>query len=155
MTLCNIFLVSSITDQREGRAILSIWIFATLTVFLKGKEREPRKSSMFQASVFLVFTWDFFLGEGRLFARESFIQEWMAIILITSRKHVQTLANNWKFGWHWNETKWMNSCLVNNDVHSCVDKAENSFGDVSNKVVADFGCGCGTLGIAAALLGAE
>ncbi|KAK4791671.1 hypothetical protein SAY86_032084 [Trapa natans] len=33
--------------------------------------------------------------------------------------------------------------------------AENSFGDVSGKVVADFGCGCGTLGIAAALLGAE
>ncbi|XP_030541737.1 rRNA N6-adenosine-methyltransferase METTL5 [Rhodamnia argentea] len=33
--------------------------------------------------------------------------------------------------------------------------AENSFGDVSERVVADFGCGCGTLGIAAALLGAE
>ncbi|WCJ42516.1 rRNA N6-adenosine-methyltransferase METTL5 [Euphorbia peplus] len=33
--------------------------------------------------------------------------------------------------------------------------AENSFGDVSSKVVADFGCGCGTLGAAAALLGAE
>ncbi|KAF9613426.1 hypothetical protein IFM89_008256 [Coptis chinensis] len=33
--------------------------------------------------------------------------------------------------------------------------AENSFGDVSGKVVADFGCGCGTLGIAAALLDAE
>ncbi|CAO2841911.1 unnamed protein product [Amaranthus hypochondriacus] len=33
--------------------------------------------------------------------------------------------------------------------------AENSFGDVSGKVVADFGCGCGTLGIAAALLGAD
>ncbi|EXC15865.1 hypothetical protein L484_003652 [Morus notabilis] len=33
--------------------------------------------------------------------------------------------------------------------------AENSFGDVSNKIVADFGCGCGTLGAAAALLGAE
>ncbi|KAE9588179.1 putative S-adenosyl-L-methionine-dependent methyltransferase [Lupinus albus] len=33
--------------------------------------------------------------------------------------------------------------------------AENSFGDVTNKVVADFGCGCGTLGIAASLLGAE
>ncbi|KAJ9183932.1 hypothetical protein P3X46_007726 [Hevea brasiliensis] len=33
--------------------------------------------------------------------------------------------------------------------------AENSFGDVSNKVVADFGCGCATLGAAAALLGAE
>uniref|UniRef100_A0A7N0TIX4 Methyltransferase-like protein 5 n=1 Tax=Kalanchoe fedtschenkoi TaxID=63787 RepID=A0A7N0TIX4_KALFE len=34
-------------------------------------------------------------------------------------------------------------------------KADFSFGDVSNKVVADFGCGCGTLGIAAALLDAE
>ncbi|ESR64459.1 MTS domain-containing protein [Citrus sinensis] len=33
--------------------------------------------------------------------------------------------------------------------------AENSFGDVSNKVVADFGCGCGTLGAAATLLGAD
>ncbi|XP_065635438.1 uncharacterized protein LOC111995818 [Quercus suber] len=33
--------------------------------------------------------------------------------------------------------------------------AENSFGDISSKVVADFGCGCGTLGAAAALLGAE
>ncbi|CAK7337442.1 unnamed protein product [Dovyalis caffra] len=33
--------------------------------------------------------------------------------------------------------------------------AENSFGDVSNKVVADFGCGCGTLGAAASLMGAE
>ncbi|CAN1169971.1 rRNA N6-adenosine-methyltransferase METTL5 [Linum perenne] len=33
--------------------------------------------------------------------------------------------------------------------------AENSFGDVSDKVVADFGCGCGTLGAAAALMGAE
>ncbi|CAJ1951721.1 unnamed protein product [Sphenostylis stenocarpa] len=32
--------------------------------------------------------------------------------------------------------------------------AENSFGDVSDKVVADFGCGCGTLGVAAALLSA-
>ncbi|XP_051136880.1 uncharacterized protein LOC127255411 [Andrographis paniculata] len=30
--------------------------------------------------------------------------------------------------------------------------AENSFGDVSGKVVADFGCGCGTLGLAAGLL---
>lgn len=29
------------------------------------------------------------------------------------------------------------------------------FGDVSGKVVADFGCGCGTLGIASSLLGAE
>lgn len=36
-----------------------------------------------------------------------------------------------------------------------VYQAENSFDDVSNKVVADFGCGCGTLGIAAALLSAE
>jgi len=35
------------------------------------------------------------------------------------------------------------------------NQAENSFEDVSNKVVADFGCGCGTLGVAAALLGAE
>ncbi|KAL6221848.1 hypothetical protein ACLB2K_005240 [Fragaria x ananassa] len=33
--------------------------------------------------------------------------------------------------------------------------AENSFGDVCDKVVADFGCGCGTLGVAAGLLGAE
>ncbi|CAH9077368.1 unnamed protein product [Cuscuta epithymum] len=33
--------------------------------------------------------------------------------------------------------------------------AETSYGDVSNKVVADFGCGCGTLGIGAALLEAE
>lgn len=33
--------------------------------------------------------------------------------------------------------------------------AENSFGDISGKVVADFGCGCGTLGVASALLGAE
>ncbi|KAD4983192.1 hypothetical protein E3N88_19863 [Mikania micrantha] len=33
--------------------------------------------------------------------------------------------------------------------------AENSFGDISNKIVADFGCGCGTLGLAAALLDAE
>lgn len=33
--------------------------------------------------------------------------------------------------------------------------AENSFGDISDKVVADFGCGCGTLGLAAALLGAD
>lgn len=34
-------------------------------------------------------------------------------------------------------------------------QAENSFGDISGKVVADFGCGCGTLGVASALLGAE
>ncbi|KAK1285039.1 hypothetical protein QJS10_CPB20g00653 [Acorus calamus] len=34
-------------------------------------------------------------------------------------------------------------------------KAENTFGDLNGKVVADFGCGCGTLGIASALLGAE
>ncbi|CAI0628782.1 unnamed protein product [Linum tenue] len=33
--------------------------------------------------------------------------------------------------------------------------AENSYGDVTEKVVADFGCGCGTLGAAAALMGAE
>ncbi|KAF3441902.1 hypothetical protein FNV43_RR15817 [Rhamnella rubrinervis] len=33
--------------------------------------------------------------------------------------------------------------------------AENSYEDVSGKIVADFGCGCGTLGAAAALLGAE
>ncbi|KAK1288790.1 hypothetical protein QJS10_CPB19g01538 [Acorus calamus] len=33
--------------------------------------------------------------------------------------------------------------------------AENTFGDLNGKVVADFGCGCGTLGIASALLGAE
>ncbi|MED6122391.1 hypothetical protein PIB30_039324 [Stylosanthes scabra] len=33
--------------------------------------------------------------------------------------------------------------------------SENSFEDISNKVVADFGCGCGTLGVAAALLSAE
>ncbi|KAJ6759426.1 hypothetical protein OIU74_025998 [Salix koriyanagi] len=33
--------------------------------------------------------------------------------------------------------------------------AENSFGDVNNKIVADFGCGCGTLGAAASLMGAE
>ncbi|PKA63457.1 hypothetical protein AXF42_Ash005352 [Apostasia shenzhenica] len=33
--------------------------------------------------------------------------------------------------------------------------AEDTFGDVDGKVVADFGCGCGTLGIASALLGAE
>lgn len=29
------------------------------------------------------------------------------------------------------------------------------FDDISGKVVADLGCGCGTLGVAAALLGAE
>ncbi|XP_011620577.1 methyltransferase-like protein 5 isoform X2 [Amborella trichopoda] len=34
-------------------------------------------------------------------------------------------------------------------------KAENTYGDISGKVVADFGCGCGTLGIASALLDAE
>ncbi|KAJ6295902.1 hypothetical protein OIU78_023849 [Salix suchowensis] len=33
--------------------------------------------------------------------------------------------------------------------------AENSFGDVNNKIVVDFGCGCGTLGAAASLMGAE
>ncbi|VVA99446.1 unnamed protein product [Arabis nemorensis] len=33
--------------------------------------------------------------------------------------------------------------------------AENSYGDISDKVVADFGCGCGTLSAAAALLDAS
>ncbi|XP_031473398.1 uncharacterized protein LOC116245920 isoform X1 [Nymphaea colorata] len=33
--------------------------------------------------------------------------------------------------------------------------AANTFGDITSKVVADFGCGCGTLGIASALLDAE
>ncbi|KAL2631282.1 hypothetical protein R1flu_015968 [Riccia fluitans] len=33
--------------------------------------------------------------------------------------------------------------------------AETTFGDISGKVVADFGCGCGTLGIAASLLEAS
>ncbi|KAL5729132.1 hypothetical protein ACHQM5_002124 [Ranunculus cassubicifolius] len=33
--------------------------------------------------------------------------------------------------------------------------AENSFGDISGKIVADFGCGCGTLAIAAGLLDAQ
>lgn len=33
--------------------------------------------------------------------------------------------------------------------------AENSLGDISNKIVADLGCGCGTLGAAASLMGAE
>ncbi|KAK8969929.1 hypothetical protein KSP40_PGU014462 [Platanthera guangdongensis] len=33
--------------------------------------------------------------------------------------------------------------------------AENTFGDVNGKVVADFGCGCGTLGIAGALMDAD
>nr|GEW85973.1 methyltransferase-like protein 5 isoform X2 [Tanacetum cinerariifolium] len=33
--------------------------------------------------------------------------------------------------------------------------AENSFEDISGKVVADFGCGCGTLGLAATLLDAD
>ncbi|KMZ60336.1 Ribosomal L11 methyltransferase [Zostera marina] len=33
--------------------------------------------------------------------------------------------------------------------------AENSFGDITGKVVADFGCGCATLGIASALMEAE
>ncbi|XP_010447912.1 PREDICTED: methyltransferase-like protein 5 [Camelina sativa] len=32
--------------------------------------------------------------------------------------------------------------------------AENSYGDITDKVVADFGCGCGTLSVAAALLDA-
>ncbi|KAK6941493.1 hypothetical protein RJ641_026870 [Dillenia turbinata] len=33
--------------------------------------------------------------------------------------------------------------------------AENSFGDVNGKIVADFGYGCGTLGLASALLDAH
>lgn len=33
--------------------------------------------------------------------------------------------------------------------------AENTFGDIMGKVVVDLGCGCGTLGAAAALMGAE
>eukprot|EP00249_Psilotum_nudum_P007258 c20431_g2_i6 orf=138-758(+) len=33
--------------------------------------------------------------------------------------------------------------------------AENSFGDIDGKLVADLGCGCGTLGLAASLLGAN
>ncbi|CAA0819967.1 S-adenosyl-L-methionine-dependent methyltransferases superfamily protein [Striga hermonthica] len=33
--------------------------------------------------------------------------------------------------------------------------AENSYGDLANKIVADLGCGCGTLGLAAGLLGAD
>lgn len=33
--------------------------------------------------------------------------------------------------------------------------AENSFDDIAGKVVADFGCGCGTLAVASALLDAE
>ncbi|KAG6496007.1 hypothetical protein ZIOFF_043855 [Zingiber officinale] len=33
--------------------------------------------------------------------------------------------------------------------------AENTYGDISGKIVADFGCGCGTLGLASALLDAE
>jgi predicted RNA methylase len=48
----------------------------------------------------------------------------------------------------------MNECSYVSIV-ICENQAENSFDDVSNKVVADFGCGCGTLGIAAALLSAE
>ncbi|CAN8230121.1 unnamed protein product [Cochlearia groenlandica] len=32
--------------------------------------------------------------------------------------------------------------------------AENSYGDITDKVVADFGCGCGTLSVASALLDA-
>jgi predicted RNA methylase len=36
-----------------------------------------------------------------------------------------------------------------------IHQAENSFDDISGKVVADFGCGCGTLAIASALLDAE
>ncbi|KAL6898099.1 hypothetical protein ACP4OV_006695 [Aristida adscensionis] len=33
--------------------------------------------------------------------------------------------------------------------------AENSFDDITGKVVADFGCGCGTLAVASGLLDAE
>ncbi|XP_019096931.1 PREDICTED: methyltransferase-like protein 5 isoform X1 [Camelina sativa] len=33
-----------------------------------------------------------------------------------------------------------------------LEKAENSYGDITDKVVPDFGCGCGTLSVAAALL---
>ncbi|GLJ30167.1 hypothetical protein SUGI_0596720 [Cryptomeria japonica] len=33
--------------------------------------------------------------------------------------------------------------------------AENTFGDIMDKVVVDLGCGCGTLGLAAMLMGAE
>ncbi|KAF3592180.1 hypothetical protein DY000_02027504 [Brassica cretica] len=33
--------------------------------------------------------------------------------------------------------------------------AENSYGDITDKVVADFGCGCGTLSAAASLLDAS
>nr|KAJ0193931.1 hypothetical protein LSAT_V11C800404180 [Lactuca sativa] len=40
-------------------------------------------------------------------------------------------------------------------LYVCVEMAENSYEDVSNKVVADFGCGCGTLGLAATLLDVE
>ncbi|XP_042404104.1 rRNA N6-adenosine-methyltransferase METTL5-like [Zingiber officinale] len=32
---------------------------------------------------------------------------------------------------------------------------ENTYGNISGKIVADFGCGCGTLGLASALLDAE
>ncbi|KAG6499505.1 hypothetical protein ZIOFF_039294 [Zingiber officinale] len=34
-------------------------------------------------------------------------------------------------------------------------KVENTYGNISGKIVADFGCGCGTLGLASALLDAE
>ncbi|OVA08584.1 hypothetical protein BVC80_209g330 [Macleaya cordata] len=44
---------------------------------------------------------------------------------------------------------------IPNRIPHRISNAENSFGDVSGKVVADFGCGCGTLGLASALLGAE
>ncbi|KAH9300809.1 hypothetical protein KI387_012392, partial [Taxus chinensis] len=33
--------------------------------------------------------------------------------------------------------------------------AENTFGDIMGKIVVDLGCGCGTLGVAAMLMGAE
>ena len=35
-----------------------------------------------------------------------------------------------------------------------IHQAENSFDDIAGKVVADFGCGCGTLAVASALLDA-
>nr|CAB3469768.1 unnamed protein product [Digitaria exilis] len=39
--------------------------------------------------------------------------------------------------------------------HAHINQAENSFDDITGKVVADFGCGCGTLAVASALLDAE
>ncbi|KAJ0449524.1 putative DNA methylase, N-6 adenine-specific, methyltransferase small domain-containing protein [Helianthus annuus] len=37
----------------------------------------------------------------------------------------------------------------------CNTNSKNSYDDISGKVVADFGCGCGTLSLAATLLDAE